>query len=1326
MCADYSRPASGYPFKFGGVNTKTPSDKLPEHKYSVAQNIRAFDDQTIRSRPGLTEIVSSGLPRPVESIGSYATLNTSNVPRLLFKVTGANIPPTPQTADIFLDTGAAVDTGYAPSVGASMIPYRPNQSPQSFMYVGDSSQYRKLSAPDATNTVIAQNVGIVEPQAPVDFGIGNSFFTPLSVTNTTSVNYTASGTAALVTTGTLTDTVAAVFQDPALPPGTLPEYTCQTTSSSASYQSGMWINIGSPSPDNYYQVKDVYPALVGTVTIAAIYYYSGTTGRCVVVPYNISNSDNSELSLLQQNLLTGIRRGALVQLNSEVCYVLGTAVAPDGTLSFEVVTTDTHAAGETLTGVPAIKVLLSSNFAGGGGFAPASGAAIATPYLEFRVATGIGTIQTPIGTTTPFSYQNTSYRSSDYIHFRIGAGGLALAALTEIKLLLDVSDGMFDSDYYFYAFRPSDIQAGIANTLTQLGVAQLVAQRETIDEESAAQGATASSAATLPGGGALVYSDLYVPLSQFTRVGSNQALSLLNINAIQVLVNQGTIATVNSNFFLGSVDLCGGFSPEATPSEAGYQYVIRPRSTLTGAIGNPSPPPRYSINPRREEVQVVLPTTYADSQVDTLDVFRVGGSINTYTFIGRVPLGTAYFYDNYADADIASNEQLDYENFQPWPTIDLPLNTTSTSSCGTTAIVTIPASLHANVERYLPGNLVQIGQQVYTLWTRPTQISGNNFLFQFVENTGAGTGLSVSIYEPNMANQILPYLWGPTEEGGNVFGCGDALRPGFVYFSKNFNPDSAPDNYNIELCPPSEPLQGGEILNGNSYVASTNRWWQLRPSFGGVNQFTPIEAPVGRGLAAPFGVCTEGSKIYFVARDGIWITGGGPGQSLTDEDLYNLFPHDGVLGQNVTYNGITMYAPDYNRAGNFRLTYYNSYLYFDYQDITGGYHTLVLDIRHQAWSTDVYLAGAGAAIHYAVGQQQGDIGASDVVYPLIVGDTSGTIYMEADGVIDNTSPISCALATRESTEGDARAQKLFGDYFLDFLNPTSGGATNLQGQAMSLGTAYETTAFTQSATRQQLPVNLPNGGIYSFALGVFLTWTISVAQSPVVLYTWQPSYIGKPEQTTGRAGDWDNCGYEGAKWMQGFLLECFCAGTKQIGVRNSDNDTLEQVFAVTQPIQSEVAYSFTTPFVAHMVRYEPQDDVDWTFFNIKWIWEKTPETVATWWCQFSDLDWQGYGHCFSCNFAYAAQAPVQFTMFIDGASQLYTLPSTGGVYQKYFFNFQANKGKLYAFRAQSTAGFADLQVWEDDTVIQCGGWGRTSEYRVHLALGGNRGNTAKI
>jgi hypothetical protein len=390
---------------------------------------------------------------------------------------------------------------------------------------------------------------------------------------------------------------------------------------------------------------------------------------------------------------------------------------------------------------------------------------------------------------------------------------------------------------------------------------------------------------------------------------------------------------------------------------------------------------------------------------------------------------------------------------------------------------------------------------------------------------------------------------------------------------------------------------------------------------------------------------------------------------------------------------------------------------------------LVYDVRHQGWSVDSYLAGAGLSIHYAVEQQEGDLVSGTATYQVLVGgDTAGVIYNFVAGAIDGATPISCIVSTKESTEGDVRAQKLFGDYFLDFLNPTASGATNFTANAMSLGTAYQTTVFTQSNTRQQLPVDLPSGGIYAFALGVFLTWSVPAAMAtPVVVYTWQPSYVSKPETTAMRAQDWDDAGTKGAKFFQGYLLEANTFGnTKQLGIRNGDTNVLQQVFPIVHNRQSEIAYSFVSPFIAHMVRYEPQDAVDWDFFSVKWIFQKTPEQVTTWITQLSSLGWEGFGHVYAINAAYASQAPVTFTMTFDGTSQIYTLPSTSGVMTKIFLNLQANKGKLYSFAWQSTAGFSDLRIDEEAFVCQVGGWSRNDAYRAWVSVGGPQGVVATI
>jgi hypothetical protein len=121
------------------------------------------------------------------------------------------------------------------------------------------------------------------------------------------------------------------------------------------------------------------------------------------------------------------------------------------------------------------------------------------------------------------------------------------------------------------------------------------------------------------------------------------------------------------------------------------------------------------------------------------------------------------------------------------------------------------------------------------------------------------------------------------------------------------------------------------VLDGLSFVASTMEWWALYPQQNEAQRYSVVKQPMTRGLAAPFGHCNDGKSIYYWAKDGIWSSSAG---SLTDADLANIFPHDGVAGANYVYNGQTVYAPDYAYASQFRLAHANGYLYADYVSST--------------------------------------------------------------------------------------------------------------------------------------------------------------------------------------------------------------------------------------------------------------------------------------------------------------------------------------------------------------------------------------------------------
>jgi len=1368
MTNDFKRDPSGFPFKFDGMKISERADTLPPGKYAVAQNVRAYSDTTVQTRPGtstLAELGSSHSAYSALDMRAYASLGGDIARTLIFD----------SNSNVWLDNGSLVGTlaGGANTFGASLIPFRPGASPAPWMYVANGFDYQKFSSPNTFNQVTQAKAGIAEPQTAPNAAIGGN-----SSIITATPSYVAAGTAGVISAGNrVSDTAGTVLQDP-----TTDSLWSVQVGTSVGYQKLMSVTIGS----TIFIVVDVFAALPANITIQGIYYFSGNTGRCVVVPANISFE--GEGSIYGPTALASLRRGALIKIGTETCYVWSVTSGPNNTISIETSTVSNHTTAEVLTTVPAIAVIpeapiqqqssigspsiastislaanpwvnpnniftLDGNFATctipnpavlsnsdyivatNFNFAIPAGAVIlgvlATAYVKstpvngvftfgvrlvignaltgntegiftpvwtgtvapalwggqadtwglaltpaivnsagfgfglgvqataiqpteafidwmnlqifytvpgagitppaptnsivavdstYQVTTGQGTATSTSISPNPFNLSGVSFQPDDYIS--IGINIDTLVNLTEVKFLLDVGDASFTQNFFYYTIRPSDIATAIANTSTQLAAAQTVSQRSQIDSETAAINAQAgyfdltSGAQLSPGTGQ--WTQIVFPISSLVRVGNDQTKSLQTLTKIQFLWNAS--GTINVATDLPVV--IGGFQPDVGDQGAPYLYRVRPRSRSTGVVGNPSPATRYGVNPRRHFVNVYLPSALYDPQIDTWDIFRYGGTVTEWRFIGSTPSASSQFLDNFDDAAAQAGDALDFDNFEPWPSVDVPNIGTASIVNGTLATV---VSTDPDIIGYLPGTLVELGgSNAYTLWARPTLISGNTYLLQFVENAGAGTNIPYIIQEPALARQFLPFMWGP-DANGTVFACGDQLRPGSLYFSKNYAPDSAPDTYNQEISQPSEPLLGGETIDGLSYVASPERWWALYPQPQDTAQrYSVVQQPFDRGLAAPFGHCTDGKSLFWVAKDSIQSSSQG---NLTG-DMYKLFPHEGIAGENHTYGGITIFAPDYTRANTFRLTYSLGYLYFIYQDSTSTYRMLTLDIRRGAWCVDQYPTPATAAYHVEQ-EPQSDSKVLLLAFSLIVGGLppAHSILLAKQQALSNdynSTPISCALATNEFDGGDIRAPKQWGDFFVDCLPSSADVATpGLTVTPVSIGAAVApATIIPTSPTRVRTPVSV-GGVVISDFMGMLATWLDDFTTQivPTKLYSWQPSYD-------------------------------------------------------IQPVRA----------------------IAWSTFGTSYGIE-------------------GYMHVPWVGIAYVALAPVQLTcVCYDGQSpaQIF-LPATGGSLAKALFRLSANKGQLYTFSMSSTLPF---QIFSNDCDIYVGAWGRQDNYLTVQRFGG--------
>lgn len=468
--------------------------------------------------------------------------------------------------------------------------------------------------------------------------------------------------------------------------------------------------------------------------------------------------------------------------------------------------------------------------------------------------------------------------------------------------------------------------------------------------------------------------------------------------------------------------------PNAVITNAQYRYTYR--SSATGARSNPSLASTEQSLSVAANTLTAVPST--DPQVDKIDWYRLDTGLTSYTYVGTSPNSLASFSDTLLDVDVIGNPQLEFDNFEPFPSIDLPRKGVVNVSNG---VATWVSGDTFNV-RWLPGTIIIVGTVAYALDKRPT--SSTSLTAILTEIIGgivttvpiaSGTNLTYEIAQPILAAQPLPYLWGPTDNVSFFFGVGDPLRPGTLYWSKGNNPDSAPDTNQEDVTSPSEPLVNGCIVNGLGWVASTERAWLIYPNF--FNALATVEGTVGstwtlqesalkRGLYIPRALAVDGAaNVFFRAKDGVYISPGGQGgESITDADLFNLFPHEGMVPQPVTRGGYTAHPPDDTKPQNQKMNVANGYLYYDYLDKTNTPRTLVFDIAAGGWIIDEYQFAA--TLHIL------EEGAG----------VNGTLTGNVDGsvrpLVDSGPEVGCAVLLMPcENSGDTRAEKHWGDLYIE-------------------------------------------------------------------------------------------------------------------------------------------------------------------------------------------------------------------------------------------------------------------------------------------------------
>lgn len=910
-----------------GLDLNRPVDAVKELHFPLLRNVRTYQTGRLEPRQGLTLIgsVDSG---PVHSIRRLNAPRTSDWTRIIGADRGLNSGQT---------SFAKRDSGYSGNPLA-MIPYRPAQSPDPWMYCMDSARQRKVDVGGNVHQVglpppvTAPTVTRAQPLFKTAFAV------PYSITNWHWGSQNSSGvwdwaTSFVETGGTVGNRVNTTITKILYDSGTT-GWCCIRPADPAHTGSGMTLVLDRTGVPCTVLANDVYAGVPAATTITGITFKSGTSGDCSLV---LASTDGAAPNVLLYNStrasyarITSVTEGPDKQKSIECSPAAGSG----------------WAAGDACLIVPTIRCYTT--------VAVQNGDAIENDYFGVQTnATGdlteglTGTIVSPkFSPALDWSglASGVTVTPDDYIHLSFAMN--APAEVQSCRLFICCAnttyDHAFETDYFFKDFTPEALasaleenfikgffaepnlgpfKAGFANIQNNL---QILLQQGHIDQAMYTQALYGS---LRPGYGQFNWGEMNIKIAELVPVGNPNLQTIYFIGwSTTVIPPSQLVPTPASATYLSSVSLRGGYGVDVGVG-TDYTYRYRARCSSTGVTSNWSPPTREPFHLVREQANLVAPAQYTlASEADYLDYQRHGGPTTNWHYLGSVlnSASPVAFADKYPDDVVLANLSEEQIHYQLWPVLGAPASGTLTSVCGT--IVT--GSGFSTT--WAPLTQIEINGVFYTIY----RVNSSTQL-ELYQNAGSQGAVAWRVAEPILQAQTIPCFWGPLAE--TLFGCGDSVNPQRLYWTNvGSADDTLLDNWK-DITNPSEPLQNGVMYNGRSYLWSTERMFQILPAAadeaGNVVDWNVQEIPNANGLAARWAFtghqCPTGPQMAFLGKDGIYATDGGVPASMTEENLRPLFPNEGNPG--VPTNGVP--APLYQTAGQStaaRLTYYDGFTYFEY------------------------------------------------------------------------------------------------------------------------------------------------------------------------------------------------------------------------------------------------------------------------------------------------------------------------------------------------------------------------------------------------------------
>lgn len=1284
-----------------GMSLSGRFDLLQEGKFPYLQNVRVYSQGEIRSRPTLRNLATLSPPSG-DIVHSIKTLVDKALASFT-RISGAG-------ASVYAGNGNPnLITGGFSGKPLSIVDFRPEESISPYAYIADELKMVKISSSNVLSPfglTAPKNSPTVAIDKPSRKTLDN--FTAATIANWTGITGSA-GAAAAVPRFTAT-TIAGIVIDEAVPSFA----SIIPTTFWASMQEGAILSLGGAGAEDVV-IEKVMKAVIasGLTTVSKITYDVGVAGLCTIT-LTMGINDLEVDSVLRLNGTEYVRVLEIIEsLNNQTTFrtkTVGTIAATnsvEGFASFRAYIINSHAAADSIA-AEALKTIIGAPPVGG----------ISGIDRTFNIDL------TNTGTRT--------LKDDDIFHLSLLISDNS--KITEIQIQLDVDEATndFTKNYFYKAISPNLLTASALQTIPTVAVQQQATQRREV-WDNFQPGLTPEFRSELfnrvyrenqdniYGGmigpeldfynpvfweGGIVpafenetalglgqWTEVTIPLKDFTRVGSDLSKGLKDVKKVRITVN----ATAAVDLYLDSMWVGGGYGLSNISTEGKinpYSWVYCYEEAATKAVSDWSPANRNGLFISRGRARLLAEVSSELTSSDRIIWARFGGNNNDFRVVGVQKNDGSFFYDEYTDSSIAQNQKAIFGRRKPFAILDVPRK----------GVVNVNGNKVTRVSGDNFNTAWALGSQIIIdnipthLYTNPTSTTA----LEIEKDLGAKTNVDWYMPDALLVGQPLPIIFGPfalNELGLVIFGLGDKNAAGKVYWLDPSTPDTQ-NQFNFwEVCSPAEPLMNGVMYDGLPFVWSTERSYMMIPSFiDGKLSFYSRENANSKGLFARYGICVGNDFIYYIASDGIYkVQGVGNPISITDEDLYTLFPHSGSSpAGTILPNGDTATPPDYSQPDEMWLFHANKLMFFRFKDILGNIGVLVYDTVLQGWiSYDKYDSTSVGAFYAEEG---------DSNYNLLVGGT-GKIFSFSDIISDETVNVPISKVLLPSMDmGDSRVKKLFAELIIDAS--FGGGTPDLavtpyyDNNTIPGATVIITDATPFNRHLKIIDID-DGGGVLARNISALLEWEVFTS---INIYEFQPYYLIQAETINRRILDFDDVGDIGEKYWEGIILTANTNGDDVVLAVVDDDGISHGNITINHPIKSTIAYPFNPNFIAHQVKLVPDSSVitDWEYFNHRYVVDKESELASYWESQETTHDLSGFQQLKKIFVAFSSMSDINFHVIIDGAETIYSLKSSAGLHRKIELIVKARKGKLYKYKFVSNGKFRLYRRECEVLVKSCG------------------------